>query len=100
MKATLLLQSREVLSESSFVERVVWALPEPLPGSAHSLKYRLAFVADGLCVVRYDNERGKGDHRHVGGVQLNYQFTTPEALLADFWRDVAQWRDEHENRDA
>lgn len=60
MKAKLLLKSREVLSETAFVERVLWLLPEPLPGSAHRLKCRLAFVTDGVCAVRYDNERGKG----------------------------------------
>ena len=52
MKAKLLLKSREVLSETAFVERVLWLLPEPLPGSAHRLTYRLAFVTDGVCAVR------------------------------------------------
>lgn len=99
MKAKLLLKSREVLSESSFVERVLWLLPEPLAGSTHRLKYRLAFVVKGVCVVRYDNERGKGDHRHVDDVESGYRFSTPEALLQDFWRDVAQWRQDHEHRD-
>ncbi len=99
MKARLLLKSREVLSPTAFVERVLWLLPEPLPGSTHRIKYRLAFVADGVCVVRYDNERGKGDHRHVDDVESRYVFTTPEALLSDFWRDVAQWRQMHEHRD-
>lgn len=89
MKATLLLKSREVLSETAFVERVLWLLPEPLPGSAHRLKYRLAFVTDGVCAVRYDN---------VGNVETAYPFSTPEALLKDFWRDVAQWRQDHEHR--
>lgn len=98
MKAKLLLKSREVLSETAFVERVLWLLPEPVPGSAHRLKYRLAFVTDGVCAVRYDNERGKGDHRHVGNVETAYPFSTPEALLKDFWRDVAQWRQDHEHR--
>jgi len=92
MQAKQLLKSREVLSETSFVERVVWLLPEPIAGSLHGLKYRLAFVVDGVCVVRYDNERGKGDHRHVGGVEMAYTFTTPECLLADFWNDVQEWR--------
>jgi hypothetical protein len=99
MKAKLLLRSREILSETAFVERVLWQLPESLPGSAHRLKYRLAFVVDGVCVVRYDNERGKGDHRHVDTVESEYRFSTPEALLDDFWRDVAQWRQAHEHRD-
>ncbi len=99
MKARLLLRSREVLGETAFVERVLWLLPEPLPGSRHRLKYRLAFVMNGVCVVRYDNERGKGDHRHVGDAEFVYVFSTPEALLNDFWRDVAQWRQDHEHRD-
>lgn len=74
MPATLLLKSREVLSANAFVERVVWLLPEPLPGSTHQLKYRLALVVNGVCVVRYDNERGKGDHRHVGcGIPVRLQ---------------------------
>lgn len=92
MKAVQLLKSREVLSESSFVERVVWLLPAPLEGSAHTLKYRLAYVVDGVCVVRYDNEAGKGDHRHVGARELPYSFSTPEQLLADFWQDVQNYR--------
>lgn len=38
--------------------------------------------------MRYDNERGKGDHRHFGRREEPYLFTTPEALLADFDADV------------
>ena len=63
------------------------------PGSSHDLKYALAYVVSGRCVVRYDNEAGKGDHRHVGEVETAYAFTTP-ALLKDFWNDVDQWRSE------
>lgn len=92
MKAQQLLRSREAVNESSFVERVVWLLPAPLKGSAHTLKYRLAYVVDGVCVVRYDNEAGKGDHRHIGDTEMAYTFTTPEQLLSDFWQDVQQWR--------
>ncbi|MDP2810929.1 MAG: DUF6516 family protein [Rhodocyclaceae bacterium] len=43
--------------------------------------------------VRYDNERGKGDHRHAGGVEAAYDFTSLEDLLADFERDVTNWRE-------
>ncbi|MFT4195139.1 DUF6516 family protein [Ottowia sp.] len=92
MKARPLLKSREALDDRSFVERVVWLLPAPLAGSTHALKYRLAYVADGVCAVRYDNEAGKGDHRHIGDQEWPYAFTTPEQLLADFWQDVQRWR--------
>jgi hypothetical protein len=92
MAAELLLDERRVLAESAFAELVVWKVPSPLPGSTHGFKYRLALVVEGVCVLRYDNEVGKGDHRHLGGEQLPYVFTTPERLLADFWSDVDRWR--------
>lgn len=98
MKATELVRGRVVYSERSFAELVLWRLPGPLPGSTHSFKYRLAFVVDGNCVVRYDNESGKGDHRHIGGREQAYAFVSPENLMADFRRDIARWN--HENGDA
>jgi hypothetical protein len=58
----------------------------------HEFKYRLAFVVDGLCGLRYDNEVGKGDHKHIGDKQEPYAFTTYDALLADFLNDVHAWR--------
>jgi Family of unknown function (DUF6516) len=51
-------------------------------------------VVKGICVLRYDNEAGKGDHKHVGPIETDYRFTTHTQLLADFWRDVDQWRPE------
>lgn len=92
MNATLLLNERHVISEEAFVEMVVWRLPTPLSGSSHDFKYRLALVVDNRCVLRYDNESGKGDHRHVGEEEMPYSFTTPRALLDAFWSDVERWR--------
>jgi len=75
-----------------FAELVVWQVPEPVSGSTDSYKYRLAYVASGVCRVRYDNERGKGDHRHLDGVESPYVFRSLERLLADFWQDVNEQR--------
>lgn len=98
MKAVQLVSTRIVYSEDAFAEFVLWRLPKPLDRSAHGFKYRLAYVVRGECVLRYDNEVGKGDHRHFGGTESGYRFTTPEQLLADFQRDIERWN--HENRDA
>lgn len=98
MQATELARARIVYSERAFAEWVLWRLPKPQPGSQHAFKYRLAFVVDGVCVLRYDNESGKGDHRHVGGREQTYSFVSPEKLMADFQRDIARWMDE--DRDA
>lgn len=73
----------------------LWRVPEPVAGSTHGYKYRLACVVRGVCVLRYDNEAGKGDHRHDGSVESPYSFSTPEQLIADLQRDMARWNDEN-----
>ena len=95
MKAVELLRARIAYSEWSFAELVLWRLPKPLEGSLHGFKYSLAYIVRGECVLRYDNEVGKGDHRHFGGKESAYLFTTPEQLIADFQNDIARWN--HEN---
>jgi hypothetical protein len=95
MKATELFRTRIAYTEHAFAELVLWRVPIPVKGSLHEYKYRLAYVVKGICVVRYDNEVGKGDHRHFGVKESNYSFTTPEALLADFQRDIARWNREN-----
>jgi hypothetical protein len=91
IKATLLARTKEVRDDGSIVEIVIWGLPEPLPPSQHGFKYRLYFGRAGEDRVRYDNERGKGDHRHVNGEELVYVFESLDKLLDDFDRDVQDW---------
>lgn len=88
MKATELLRRRIPYTEAAFAELVLWQLPAPLPGSSHSFKYRLAYVVAGVCVLRYDNESGKGDHRHFRDKESRYAFDDVDKLLASFQRDI------------
>lgn len=97
-KAVELFRQRIVYAQNRFAELVLWQVPKPLAGSRHSFKYRLAYVVNGECVLRYDNEAGKGDHRHWGGKELHYRFSDPGKLLADFQRDIERWN--HENGDS
>ncbi len=92
MPAVLVAQAKELRDDGSIIEIVIWELPEPLTPSNHRYKYRLYYGAAGISRVRYDNERGKGDHRHLGDFEENYVFTTIEKLLADFETDVIDWR--------
>jgi len=96
MKAELLIKERIAQSDNSFAELTLWRVPKPLCGSLHAFKYRLAFVVNGECVLRYDNEAGKGDHKHSDNAEIAYRFTSPRQLLADFWQDVDNWRQNHE----
>ncbi|MGO9087655.1 MAG: DUF6516 family protein [Candidatus Sulfotelmatobacter sp.] len=95
MKAAELFRQRIVYAENKFAELVLWRLAEPSAGSTHPFKYRLAFVVNEVCVLRYDNEDGKGDHRHWGQKESDYKFSTPEKLLADFRHDIERWNREN-----
>ena len=97
MKAQSLFNRRIQVTETAFAELVAWVVPAPVPGSAHPYKYRMAFVVNGVCVLRYDNEAGKGDHRHCGEQETAYPFTGIDQLVADFLGDVTRWLDEHGN---
>jgi hypothetical protein len=91
MRATLLANAKEVRDDGSIVEVVVWHVPVPVQPCAHHYKYRLFYGTAGEQRVRYDNERGKGDHRHIGAREEQYMFTSIERLLADFERDIGEW---------
>ena len=84
MKAVQLVRERIAYADGVFAEIVVWRLTSPLPGSKHPYGYRLAYVVSGERVLRYDNEAGKGDHRHVRGKEFNYSFRSIERVLVDF----------------
>ena len=88
MKAILIQKYREVLSDEAFYEIVLWYLPEPVPGSTHRYKYRFALIMRGECVLRYDNERGKGDHRHIEGREEALAFSDLRELLRAFRSDM------------
>lgn len=92
MKAKPLTRRTERRDDGSAIHLVIWELDAPLDPCRHRYKYRLAYVVDGVCVVRYDNERGKGDHRHAEGREEPYAFTGIEALVRDFLSDIARWR--------
>ena len=75
---------------------MAWHMPAPVPPSWHRVKDRLAYIVDGVRVIGFDNERGKGDHRHDGGVETPYRFQGVEHLVADFKAAVQAWRTAHD----
>ena len=88
MKAKQIFYDKAVLPDNSIVEMIIWQLPKPSPERPHGLKYSLFYGYDGLRIVGYDNERGKGDHNHFGEVESQYRFVSVEKLVADFLIDV------------
>ena len=89
-KAMLIVDTKTVLQDGRILQRKIWKLPQPEPGRPFGWKYSLYCGMDGRTIVRYDNETGKGDHRHVGAQEREfpYAFTSLARLLADFASDV------------
>ena len=87
-KAVLLYRDKAVLPDDAIVEMTIWRLPTPDAGRPHGLKYSLFYGRPGERIVGYDNEAGKGDHRHYRDREEPYAFTDVETLVADFLADL------------
>ena len=72
------------------LEMVIWQLPEKTTDRPHGLKYRFFCGTAETCLVRYDNEAGKGDHRHYGDHEERYCFQSIERLVEDFRGDCVR----------
>jgi Family of unknown function (DUF6516) len=58
----------------------------------HGLKYSLFYGRQGERIVGYDNESGKGDHRHYRETEEKYEFQSVKQLIGAFMSDVANVR--------
>lgn len=92
MAADLLFHQKFSFGDDRTVEMKIWRVPQPVPDSVHAFKYSLFFGRAGQRIVGYDNERGKGDHRHYFDREEPYPFTTVEQLMPDFLADVRSAR--------
>lgn len=92
MKATLLFHERIDYDDGAIAELLLWRVPTSVPPSTHDLKYSLFYGRPGVREVGYDNERGKGDHRHFKGMETAYEFASVGKLAEDFWLDVQTLR--------
>ena len=68
MAAQLITSIKNINPDGSILEIVIWKVPKPVPPTEHGYKYRTVYVVDGVRIVGFDNERGKGDHCHIDGI--------------------------------
>jgi Family of unknown function (DUF6516) len=92
VKARLLVHRKRIYDDGAVLEMKLWEVPAPVPGSGHALKYSLFYGRGGVRLVGYDNERGKGDHRHYGTFEEPYTWRGPYQLVEDFLEDVRKHR--------
>lgn len=94
MVAILLHRSCFVYTDGALREMVLWKVSRTIH-HPNGLKYGLYYGdVEGNCLVRYDNERGKGDHRHGVDGENSYRFSGVDALVADFLADIRRIRGE------
>jgi hypothetical protein len=93
-KAALIHHDKMALSDGSVIEMKIWRRPKPSAERPHGLKYSLYYGQGGRRIVGYDNETGKGDHRHYEADEEPYPFADVETLVADFLADVRRARGE------
>jgi hypothetical protein len=96
-QATRIFYRKRHFGDGSIAELALWLVPRPVRGSQHMFRYRLFYGRPGERWVLYDNEPGKGDHRHYGDREELYEFATPEQLISDFLADVRRIRRGEDN---
>jgi hypothetical protein len=92
MRAKLITRFKDITPEGAIIEWVVWRVPYPVSPSMHHYKYRAVFVVDGIRIIGFDNERGKGDHQHLSGDEIPYEFHSVDRLVEDFIAAIEAWR--------
>lgn len=90
--AQLITRFKDVTADGAILEVVIWKVPKPVPLTDYGYKYSAVYVVDGVHIVGFDNERGKGDHCHLDGGEVPYTFTGVEQLIEDFIAAVAARR--------
>lgn len=91
-KAVLFYSAKRTYPDGTIIEIRIWKLPSRTEERPHGYKYSLFFGRPGERLVGYDNERGKGDHKHMKGLQSSYVFVSVDQLISVFRRDVALMR--------
>ena len=92
VRAQLITRFKDVTADGAILEVVIWKVPKPVPPTDHGYKYSTVYVVDGVRIVGFDNERGKGDHCHLDGIEVPYAFTGVDQLIEDFIAAVAARR--------
>ena len=91
-QTSLITKFKNLTQEGGVIELVVWRVPTPVPPTGHGFKYRAVYSLNGVRIVGFDDERGKGDHCHLDGNEVPYNFVSIDQLVEDFIAAVAARR--------
>lgn len=90
-QASLLRHRKWTDERGNLYEIVLWQV-ERSTRHPEGVRYRLAFIRSGeqIPILLYDNHHPKGHHRHIGGYEEPYVFTTVRQLIADFTGEASK----------
>ena len=94
MKAVLIKHDRFNDPFGNLVETKLWSVPIT-KHTPYGVKYSFVYIMNGERVIGYDNERGKGDHKHIEGAEIQYVFVDIDQLVNDFVNDVEEFIRRH-----
>ncbi len=94
VQAEKLLDVRQVFGDGGILALRLWRVSQPVPPATHLFRYALFYGPRRQQAVLFENERGKGNHKHIREVESPYVFTTPERLVEDFLAAVRVVRNE------
>lgn len=92
MRAQLIIHDKLTDEKGHTVEMKIWQVPVS-KHTPHGYKYSLVYIVGSERVIGYDNERGKGDHRHYEGSETPYSFAGLRQLVDEFKKDMAAYKE-------
>jgi hypothetical protein len=93
-KAELFIHEKFPDDRGNIAEVKIWIVPVS-SDHPYGYKYSLVFIYRGKRVIGFDNERGKGDHMHIGDTESSYHFESIDRLLSDYKQAVKTWKEKH-----
>jgi hypothetical protein len=78
---------RKTLADGSFIHITLAAI-KPDKWRPHGVKYRYAWIQNGICRVLFDNHHGKKDHMHVDGAETYFTFESIQDLETRFEAEI------------
>ncbi|MBI3631265.1 MAG: hypothetical protein HY279_02565 [Nitrospinae bacterium] len=89
MKAEILIHDKVKDKHGGIIEVKVWLIPKTID-KPHGYKYSLVYIKHDKRILGYDNAEGKGDHRHYGDRENQYNFISIKKLFEDFYTDLKE----------
>ena len=92
VKSELVIYKKATDELGNTIEIKIWQV-KPSADKPHGYKYSLVYIVNDTRVIGYDNAEMKGDHKHYGTIEKDYDFKGINRLLEDFYKDIEKYRE-------